>query len=76
VKRMYSYGAGGPLSEADSPELAYLNQRFQAAGYRVPDLLRAIALSTAFSEVAEPPPPKAPPATTAGLTAPSPAAVQ
>jgi len=74
VKRIYSYGAGGPLSEADSPELAYLNKRFEAAGYRVPDLLRAIALSTAFSEVAEPPPPKAPPPTTAGLTAPSPAA--
>jgi hypothetical protein len=73
VKRMYSYGAGGPLSDADTPELSYLNTRFQSAGYRVPDLLRAIALSTAFSQVASAPAPKAP-STTAGLATPSSAA--
>ncbi len=71
VKRMYSYGAGGPLRDADAPELSYLNARFQSAGYRVPDLLRAIALSTAFSQVAGAAVPKA---TTAGLATPTPAA--
>jgi hypothetical protein len=69
VKRMYSYGAGGPLTDADNPELAYLNQRFAASGYRVPDLLRAIALSTAFSEVAETPAVPAPAPRTASLPA-------
>ncbi len=61
VKRVYAYGTGGPLTAADDPELAYLNQRFQTAGYRLPDLLRAIVLSTAFADVSEPP--AAPPAT-------------
>jgi hypothetical protein len=39
----------------DKPQLEYLNKRFEASGYRVPDLLRAIALSPAFGNVAEPP---------------------
>ena len=55
VKRTYAYGIGGPLTAADDSELAYLNQRFQNAGYRFPDLLRAIALSNAFMDVSEPP---------------------
>ncbi|MDB6045299.1 MAG: hypothetical protein JWM63_3850 [Gammaproteobacteria bacterium] len=74
VKRMYAYGSGGPLSDADKPELTWLDKRFAATGYRVPDLLRAIALSPAFSEVAEIPAVPAPPAKTASLTAPRPAA--
>jgi hypothetical protein len=76
VKRMYSYGAGGALSDADNPQLAFLNKRFESAGYKVPDLLRAIALSPAFSQVAEAPPKTAPPAKTASLTTPAPAAAQ
>jgi Protein of unknown function (DUF1592)/Protein of unknown function (DUF1588)/Protein of unknown function (DUF1585)/Protein of unknown function (DUF1595)/Protein of unknown function (DUF1587) len=68
VKRLYSYGSGGPLSEADNPEVAWLGKRFAASGYRVPDLLRTIALSTAFSEVATPPAAPPPPARTAGLS--------
>jgi hypothetical protein len=76
VKRMYSYGAGGPLSEADNPELAWLNKRFESAGFHVPDLLRAIASSHAFSQVADAPAPKTPPAKTASLAAPRSAAAQ
>ena len=76
VKRMYSYGAGGALSDADNPQLAFLNKRFESAGYKVPDLLRAIALSPAFSQVADAPPKTAPPAKTASLTNPTPAAAQ
>jgi hypothetical protein len=66
VKRMYSYGTGGPLGDVDKPQLAYLDARFQAAGYKVPDLLRAIALSNAFSQVAEAAA-AAPPVSTAGI---------
>jgi uncharacterized protein DUF1588/uncharacterized protein DUF1585/uncharacterized protein DUF1592 len=65
VKRMYSYGTGGSLSDADKPQLAYLDARFQSAGYRVSELLRAIALSAAFSQVVEAAAPKAPPPTQA-----------
>lgn len=54
VKRMYGYGVGASANEGDKPQLAYLNKRFEASGYRIPDLLRAIALSPAFGNVAEP----------------------
>lgn len=53
VKRIYAYGVGGSLSPNDGPALAYFNARFREQGYRLPDLLRTIALSNAFSEVAE-----------------------
>jgi hypothetical protein len=36
---------------ADRNVLAYLTQRFAQAGYRYRDLLRDIALSSAFSQV-------------------------
>jgi hypothetical protein len=55
VKRLYGYGIGGPVSMgADRDMIAYLNRRFAAAGYKVPDLLRDIALSPAFSQVRAP----------------------
>jgi hypothetical protein len=47
VKRMYSYGAGGPTSTTDRPLLSYLNDSFAQHGYRVPDLMRTIALGFA-----------------------------
>lgn len=53
VQRLYSYGTGGPAT-TDTPVLKYLNQRFAEQGYRVPDLLRAIALSPTFTEVVPP----------------------
>ncbi len=48
VKRMYSYGAGGPTAASDRPLLTYLNHRFAEQGYRVPDLMRTIALGFAY----------------------------
>jgi hypothetical protein len=54
VSRAYSYGTGGPLSIAgDKAILEHFKKRFAAAGYRLPDLLRAIALSDAFADVRE-----------------------
>jgi hypothetical protein len=54
VKRLFSYGSGGPTSAEDAPTLAYFNQRFAVEGYRLPDLLRTIVLSPAFSEIIVP----------------------
>ena len=48
---MYSYGAGGAPVPADRPLLKYLNEQFAAQGYRIPDLLRTIALGNAFTQV-------------------------
>jgi hypothetical protein len=52
VRRITSYGTGGPLPSEDAPVLAYFNARFAERGYKLRDLLRAITLSPAFSEVA------------------------
>lgn len=55
VKRMYSYGIGGPARKSDDKEmLPYLREQFAENGYRVPGLMRTIALSNAFSSVDEP----------------------
>ncbi len=54
VERAYSYGSGGSANDQAKPMLAYLNQQFAAAGYRLPVLLRAIAMSNAFSDVKKP----------------------
>ena len=51
VERTASYGLGGTLAEQKKPLLTYLNQRFDADGYRFKSLLRAIALSSAFSDI-------------------------
>jgi hypothetical protein len=51
VQRLYAYGSGAQTTPADKPILDYFNQQFAAEGYRVPDLLRTIALSPAFDEV-------------------------
>lgn len=74
VKRVYSYGSGGPLTDADNPELTWLNQRFSESGYRLRDLLRSIALSAAFSQVADTPAAPAPSTKTASVQATQPAA--
>ncbi|MCA0202580.1 MAG: DUF1588 domain-containing protein [Proteobacteria bacterium] len=52
VRRMFSYATGANVR--DQTTLGYLNESFTAEGYRIPDLLRTIALSNAFSRVAEP----------------------
>ncbi|MHB1204935.1 MAG: DUF1588 domain-containing protein [Rhodospirillaceae bacterium] len=51
VKRLYSYGTGGPLSDGDQDELAFLNDRFAKGGYRLPALFKTIVLSPAFRDV-------------------------
>ena len=52
VNRLYAYGTGGPVTlKHDRDTLSYLEGRFAEAGYRVPDLLREIALSRAFASV-------------------------
>jgi hypothetical protein len=57
VNRVYAYGTGGPLSiAADKPILRYFTDRFERAGYRLPELLRDIALSDAFIDVRSPHP--------------------
>lgn len=53
VKRVYSYGTGGPAVAADKPVLAWLGERFAEKGYRLPDLLRTIATSQPFSVVSD-----------------------
>ncbi len=59
VRRMFSYATGANVR--DQTTLGYLNESFMAEGYRIPELLRTITLSNAFSRVAEPyaPPGKA-----------------
>ncbi len=52
VNRVYSYGTGGPLEGVtDRAIVEYFTEKFAAAGYRLPELLRTIALSAAFSEI-------------------------
>ncbi len=51
VARAYDYSTGGTPRSDDKAVLGYLNERFVADGYRLPALLRTIALSNVFSEV-------------------------
>jgi len=55
VQRIYSYGTGGPPAIEARAVLAYFNQDFAAQGYRLPELLRSVALSNAFSRIQESP---------------------
>ena len=55
VRRAYAYGTGGPVTPRDKPVLAYLNSQFAAEQYRLPALLRTIALSRSFSRVTDAP---------------------
>jgi hypothetical protein len=59
VKRVYGWAAGAPIQPADKPMLDWLGQQFAADGYRLPDLLRTVALSSAFAMVREGEPAKA-----------------
>ncbi len=52
VNRLYAYGTGGPVSlRYDRNILSYFEERFGEHNYRVPELLREIAISKAFSRV-------------------------
>ncbi len=57
VKRAYSYGTGQPTRPDDRDKLDYIHTRFASSGYRLPDLLRTITLSNAFSRIIETPAP-------------------
>jgi Protein of unknown function (DUF1588)/Protein of unknown function (DUF1592)/Protein of unknown function (DUF1595)/Protein of unknown function (DUF1585) len=51
VRRVYSYAIGNPVPANDKVVLPQLTKGFADAGFRLPDLLRSIALSPGFSEV-------------------------
>ena len=52
INRLYAYGTGGPVSlREDRDTLAEFEARFAKNGYKLPTLLRDIALSDAFSLV-------------------------
>ena len=55
VQRLYAYAVGGVAEDDAKVMLPYLNQRFAQQGYRVPNLMRTIALSPAFVQVSNPP---------------------
>ncbi len=70
VKRAYSYSTGQPTKPSDKEKLEFINARFAASGYKLPDLLRTITLSNAFSRIIETPAPaKTASADVAGATA-------
>jgi hypothetical protein len=54
VKRLYGYGTGRVNGTGEKPILTYLEERFAKEGYRIPELLREIAQSDAFYQVAPP----------------------
>jgi hypothetical protein len=54
VNRAFAYGLGRTPGAAQRSLLEYLEARFAADGYRVPELFRMIALSKAFAAVRVP----------------------
>jgi hypothetical protein len=56
VRRTLTYATGGALPVASEPALRGLNKSFADQGYRFRALLKAVALSGAFSEVLDVPP--------------------
>jgi len=51
VQRVYSYATGSPVAASDKPVVQELTKGFAENGYRLPALLRTIALSPGFSNV-------------------------
>jgi hypothetical protein len=54
VNRLYAYAAGRSPAKGEAEWIKYLQDRFAADGYRVPDLMRRIATSEAFYKVSAP----------------------
>ena len=48
VNRLYAYAIARPTKGQDNAMLNYLESSFQERGYRVPDLMRSIALSDTY----------------------------
>lgn len=55
VRRLYSYATGRPASRRDMPWIRDLEHGFAADGYRLPELLRRIALSPNLYRISSPP---------------------
>jgi hypothetical protein len=51
VRRVFAYAAGGSVGAGEKDLLDYFDVRFANESYRMPELMRTIALSSAFSEV-------------------------
>ena len=62
---LYRYATGRDWQKGEREWQGWLHAAFARDGYRLPDLLRRIALSDAFYRVAPPAPPPALPATEA-----------
>lgn len=60
VRRAFAYATAGTVPVSADPVLADLNKKFAADKYRLKPLLKTIALSPAFSQVAKPSAPPAP----------------
>ena len=69
VQRAFAYAVGRTPDAPMRPLLQHLEGRFEADGHRVPELFRAIALSTAFGTVRAADAPHTPPAVRGTATA-------
>lgn len=54
VEKMYRFAVGRDTTMEERPYMDYLTKSFAASGYRVPDLMRTIALSHNFFAVSPP----------------------
>lgn len=54
VDKLYRSAVGRELDDAEGPYLEYLGTAFGQSGYRVPELMRTIALSKTFYAIAAP----------------------
>jgi hypothetical protein len=54
VEKMYRFAVGRDTTMEERPYMDYLTRSFVASGYRVPDLMRTIALSQNFFAVSAP----------------------
>lgn len=54
VNRLYGYGAGRAPVTGEAEWMKYLQARFAAEGYRLPDLIRSIVTSDAFYRISAP----------------------
>ncbi len=54
TQRLYAYASGRSPVKAEREWMGYLEERFAASGYRLPELLREIVLSDAFYRIAPP----------------------
>lgn len=54
VNRLFSYGTGAVVPPKNRELLQYFDTRFSESGYKVPELLRTLALSHTFQEVRAP----------------------